>query len=140
MPTYDARKEGVYTGYIYKGCTEKTVIDRETGEERPAWVWRFQDPADELSTGEIAKFTNTSLQSKNSNAYKMAAGIMGRPLQPGDDTEVNIGKAYDIVYGPNQAGTLGVTSVIASKAAAPAPSPLIVHDDGTPAGTLPELP
>ncbi len=123
MPTYNARTAGIYRNYIYQGCTEKTLTDQETGEEQVRWLWRFQDPADPTTVGEVAKFTGTSLQSPNSNAYKMASGIVGRKLQPGDDTEKYIGQPYDVVYGPNQAGNLTITSVV--KAAGEAINPVL---------------
>lgn len=112
MPTYSARTAGIYRNFIYMGCVEKTLTDQETGEEQVRYLWRFQDPADSTTAGEIAKFTGTSLQSPNSNAHKMAAGIVGRKLQPGDDTETFVGSLYDVVYGPNQAGNLTITGVV----------------------------
>ncbi len=53
----------------------------------------------------------------------MASGIVGRKLQPGDDTEAFIGQAYDVVYGPNQAGNLTITSV--AKAQTEAANPVL---------------
>ncbi len=111
MPTYQSRVAGIYRA-TYIGCQEKKLIDQETGEEQDRYLWRFQEVSDPLTTGEIAKFTTTNMQSPNSNAHKMAAGIVGRKLQPGDDTEQYIGQVYDVVYGPNQAGNLTITSVV----------------------------
>jgi hypothetical protein len=51
----------------------------------------------------------------------MASGIVGRKLQPGDDTEKHIGQAYDVVYGPNQAGNLTITSVVKAQTVADNP-------------------
>ena len=145
MPTYQARTAGIYRNFIYTGCVEKKLIDQETGEEQERLLWRFQDPNDPTTQGEIAKFTGTSLQSANSNAHKMAAGIVGRKLQPGDDTEQYVGQRYDVVYGPNQAGNLTITSVVKAEAqpaavapttAAPEPS----HVEFTPADAALEPP
>jgi len=111
MPTFHARVAGIYRA-TYQGCKEITFADNDTGEAVTRWVWKFQEVADPLSTGEIDKITGTSMQSPNSNAHKMAAGIVGRKLQPGDDTEQYIGQVYDVVYGPNQAGNLTITSVV----------------------------
>ncbi len=122
MPTYNARTAGIFRA-TYLGAQEKKLVDQETGEEQDRLLWRFQDVTDPLTTGEIAKFTGTSLQSPNSNAHKIAAGIVGRKLQPGDDTEAYIGQVYDVVYGPNQAGNLTITSVV--KVAAETVNPVL---------------
>ena len=111
MPVYQSRLAGIYRAR-YVGCTEKTVVDQETGEERLLFLWRFQEVSDPLTTGEISKFTSTNLQNTNANAHIMAAGIMGRKLQAGDDTETKVGQLYDVVYGPNRAGNLTITSVV----------------------------
>lgn len=143
MPTYKERSQGIYRAR-YVGCDEKTLTDQETGEEQVRWLWRFQEVSDPATTGEIAKFTGTSLRSPNSNAYKMAVGIVGRPLQPNDDTEVNIGQLYDVVYGQNQAGNLTITNVIrVAEAPATPQEPASIPVASAPApsdGTLPDLP
>lgn len=120
MPTYNARTAGIYRNFAYLGCQERTLTDADTGEDQPRLLWRFQDPDDSTTVGELSKWTGTSLASANSNAHKMAAGIMGRKLQPGDDTETMVGQRYDVVYGPNQAGNLTITSVV--RVAAPVAS------------------
>ena len=110
MPSYEERKSGIYRT-TYTGC--KTVeFDNEAGGKDVRWCWVFQEVADPTTAGQIDKFTGTSLKSANSNANKIASGLMGRKLQDGDDTEVNIGGLYDVVYGPNQAGNLTITSVV----------------------------
>jgi len=111
MATYTERAAGIYRA-TYVGQIEKPFTDQETGETEVRWIWKFQEIADPLTSGQIDKITGTSLQSPNSNAYKMAAGIVGRKLQPGDDTEAFVGQVYDVVYGPNQAGNLTITSVV----------------------------
>ena len=132
MPIYKERAAGIYRA-TYLGCEDKSFTDKETGEEVTKWLWRFQETADPLSTGELALFTNRSMRSPNSNAYKMATGILGHKPQPGDDTEAMVGQTYDVVYGPNQAGNLAITSVVKVNAE-PVPVP------ATPAVPLPELP
>ena len=125
MPTYAERTAGIYRAK-YVGCQSKTFTDPDTGEQDERWIWRFQEVNDPLSTGEISKITGTSLQSANSNAHKLASGIVGRKLQPGDDTEDYVGQIYDVVYGPNQVGNLTITSVVRvapEAAAAPAAEP-----------------
>lgn len=144
MPTYQARTAGIYRAR-YAGCSEKTYTNEQTGEEEPRYLWRFQDVNDPLTTGEIAKFTSTNMTNSAANAHIMATGIMGRKLQPGDDTETMIGQLYDVVYGPNKAGNLTITSVVRvqeTPAAAtpepvvpPAPAPGPVNGEA-----LPELP
>jgi len=111
MATYTERAAGIYRAK-YVGQIEKPFTDQETGETEVRWIWKFQEVADPTTAGQIDKITGTSLQSPNSNAYKMAAGIVGRKLQPGDDTEAFVGHLYDVVYGPNQAGNLTITSVV----------------------------
>jgi len=114
MPVYTERPAGTYRAK-YLGCVEKTLTDKDTNEEVVRWLWRFQELSDPTTVGEIAKFTGTSLQSANSNAYKMATGILGRKPQPGDDTEKHIGDVYDLFYGPNQAGNLTIMGVVPAK-------------------------
>jgi hypothetical protein len=111
MPVYTERAAGTYRAK-YLGCAEKTLTDKETNEEVVRWLWRFQELSDPATTGELAKFTGTSMQSPNSNAYKMATGILGHKPQPGDDTETHIGEVYDLFYGPNQAGNLAIIGVV----------------------------
>ena len=111
MPTYSERTAGIYR-CTYSGWTDLNYIDKETGEDQHRWVWRFQEVSDPATTGQIDKITGTSLNSPNSNAYKIASGIVGRKLQPGDDTEAHVGQLYDVVYGPNQAGNLTITGVV----------------------------
>jgi hypothetical protein len=123
MPTFKAREAGIYRA-TYQGCRDLTYTDKQTGEDETRWVWKFQEVNDPLSTGEIEKLTGTSMQSQNSNAYIMAAGIVGRKLQPGDDTEAHIGELYDVVYGPNRMGTLTITSVVKVAGATTAPAPV----------------
>lgn len=111
MPTYSERTAGIYR-CRYIGWSDLNYVDKETGEDQHRWVWRFQELADPTTVGQIDKITGTSLASPNSNAYKMAAGIVGHKLQPGDDTEKHVGELYDVVYGPNQAGNLTIVSVV----------------------------
>lgn len=111
MPVFSARTAGIYRAR-YIGCVEKPFTNKDTGEDEPRFVWKFQETADTTTAGQIDKITGTSMVSPNSNAYKMAAGIVGRPLQPGDDTEAYVGRLYDVVYGPNQAGNLTITAVM----------------------------
>jgi hypothetical protein len=142
MATYTERAAGIYR-CTYTGQIERTFTDQETGAEELRWIWKFQEISDPLTTGQIDKITGTSLQSPNSNAYKMAAGIVGRKLQPGDDTETFIGQQYDVVYGPNQAGNLTITSVVKAQATAPASAAVSVASvaaEITSTGVLPELP
>ena len=142
MPTYQARKAGIYRA-TYTGCSERTFTNKETGEDEIALLWRFQSVDDPLTTGEMSKWTRTSLRSPNSNAHILAAGVMGRKLQPGDDTETMVGELYDVVYGPNQAGNLAITSVV-KVAATPAPLKVIPPDPENDlperVGVLPDLP
>jgi hypothetical protein len=114
MPVYTERSAGSYT-CTYLGCTEKMMQDGNTGEEELRWIWRFQDVNDPTSAGQIDKITGTSLKSTNSNAYKMAAGILGHKPEPGEDTETHIGETYSVIYGLNQAGNLTITAVAPSK-------------------------
>ncbi len=137
MPVYSERSAGIYRT-TYRGCETKKLTDQETGEEQDRLLWRFQEINDTTTVGEIAKFTGTSLQSPNSNAYKIAAGIVGRKLQPGDDTETFVGQQYDVVYGPNQAGNLTITSDVKVKEN-PSPSQVESHGDQEPAD-VPLLP
>jgi len=130
MPTFNSRVAGIYPA-IYKGCKEMTFTDKDTGEDETRWVWKFQEVADPLSTGEIDKITGTSMSSPNSNAYIIAAGIVGRKLQPGDDTEKFIGQVYDVVYGPNRAGNLTITSVVRKTPAEAPAAPELTTVPGT---------
>lgn len=128
MPTYRERTAAIYR-CTFLGTTEKDMQNTETGLDEPRWIWRFQEIADPTSAGQIDKITGTSLKSPNSNAYKMASGIMGRKLEANDDTDTMIGRVYDVVYGPNQAGNLTITQVMsvgpaASSAVVPAQSPV----------------
>ena len=132
MPIYRERAQGIYRA-AYLGCEDKSFTDKESGEEVTKWLWRFQEVADPLTTGEISLFTNRSMRSPNSNAYKMATGILGHKPQPGEDTEDHRGELYDVVYGPNQAGNLAITSVVRVAAQEPAQVPVA-------AGPAPELP
>lgn len=121
MPIYRERTAGIYR-CTFGGTTDKDM-PTEGGEMEPRWIWRFQDVNDPTTTGMIDKITGTSLQSPNSNAHKMAAGVVGRKLQADDDTDTYIGRTYDVVYGPNQAGNLTITSVIAVGAGDSQPAP-----------------
>ena len=114
MPIYTERSAGTYRA-TYLGCIDKTLTDKDTNEEVIRWLWRFQEVADPATTGELSKFTGTSMQSANSNAHRMAAGIIGRKPQPGDDTETHVGEVYDVMYGPNQVGNLTIIGVVKVK-------------------------
>jgi hypothetical protein len=111
MPVYSERIAGIYR-CTYMGCVERQFTNADSGMLEDRFIWRFQEVGDLTTVGQIDKITGTSLQSGNSNAHKMASGIVGRKLQPGDDTELYIGQVYDVVYGPNQAGNLTITSVV----------------------------
>lgn len=141
MPTYQARTAGIYRAR-YVGCSERTLTDQDTGEEQQRYLWRFQEINDPLTTGEISKWTSTNMQNANANAHKIAAGIMGRKLQPGDDTETMVGQLYDVVYGPNQAGNLTITSVVRVVDAAPsqAAEAVVPPTVAPQPAALPELP
>jgi hypothetical protein len=132
MPTYRERTPGIYR-CTYLGCTEKDM-PVDDGPDEPRWIFRFQEVSDPTSAGQIDKITGTSLKSPNSNAYKIAAGLIGRKLQADDDTETMVGGLYDVVYGPNQAGNLTITSVVRVTAGAPATAPVAeeVADDALP--------
>lgn len=111
MPVYQERKAGIYPSK-YLGCDERTVTDNETGEEVVRWLWRFQELSDQTSAGEISKWTGTSMRSANSNAYKIASGILGHKPEPGDDTEKHVGQTFNVVYDRNQAGNLTITNIL----------------------------
>lgn len=111
MPVYRERTPGIYR-CKFLGTDARDMMNAETQQEEPRWIWKFQELADPTSAGQIDKITGTSLRSPNSNAYKMASGIMGHKLQADDDTDDRIGAIYDVVYGPNQAGNLTITSVV----------------------------
>ncbi len=111
MPTYNARTAGIYRAR-FLGTKEHSFENEETHELEPRWMWRFQEVSDPTTVGEISKWTGTNMKSANANAHKIASGIVGRKLQPGDDTDQYIGGLYDVVYGPNQGGTLTITSVV----------------------------
>jgi hypothetical protein len=106
MPSYTARKAGIYRAK-YLGCTERTVTD-DDGTEKVMWLWSWQEVTDPTTAGVLSRFTGTSLQSKNSNAYKIAAGILSDDPHNGADTEAHVGELYDVIYMPNQAGNLAV--------------------------------
>ena len=131
MPKYAERAAGIYR-CTFQGTDEREFTDKDTGEPVPRWVWKFQEVADSTTFGFIDQITGTSLKSANSNAYKLAAGVLGHKLQPGDDTDTAIGAIVDVVYGPNQAGNLAVTSVVrvgaqnAPQAATAAPAAPVV--------------
>jgi hypothetical protein len=110
-PVYRERTAGIYRS-TFLGTTDVEFTDADTGEKQERWDWQFQEVADPSSTGLISRMTPRSLRSPNSNAYKFASGIMGRKLQPEDDTDTMKGQVYDVVYGPNQAGNLAITSVV----------------------------
>jgi hypothetical protein len=138
MPTYQERSAGIFR-CTYLGSEERDMTNPETQQEEPRWIWKFQEKADPTSAGQIDKITGTSLKSPNSNAYKIASGLMGRKLQPGDDTD-------DVVYGPNQAGNLTITSVVraggaqggaAAGIAAPGPSEAVTDPTALPVGDVP---
>jgi hypothetical protein len=148
MPIYQERAQGTYR-CTYTGCKDVTFTDEDTGEEQARWRWSFQEVTDPLTTGEISKFTGRSMKSPNSNAYKIAAGILGHKPAPGDDTEAHVGQLYDVWYGPNQAGNLTIVGVVRVPAeAVPVPPPAPAPSNGAAAtppapvdmGTLPELP
>lgn len=111
MPKYTERTQGIYR-CTFLGTEERAMLNPETQTEEDRYIWKFQEKADPTSAGQLDKITGTSLRSPNSNAYRIASGLMGRKLQPGDDTDTMIGKEYDVVYGPNQAGNLTITSVV----------------------------
>ena len=138
MPIYSERAAGTYRA-TYLGCIEKTLTDTETTEEVIRWLWRFQELSDPTSVGELAKFTGTSMQSPNSNAHRMAAGILGHKLTAGDNTETRVGEVYDVFYAPNQAGTLTIMGVVPVKDATVAPAPAGATETGEPAEVA-ELP
>lgn len=135
MPVYRERAAGIYRAK-YVGCKDTTFTDQDTGEVQDRWRWVFQEVADPATTGELSKITPRSMKSANSNAYKMAAGILGHKPQPDDDTEAMVGQLYDVVYGENQAGNLTITNVVLVKGEAPAQSPA----PSVAAGAVPELP
>ena len=89
----------------------RAFTNNETNVQEPRWDWQFQSVADPSSRRDL-RDDATSLRSPNSNAYKFATGIMGRKLQPEDDTDSTSGRLYDVVYGPNQDGKLTITSVV----------------------------
>lgn len=143
-PIYSERAAGIYRA-TYRGMIEKEMTNPDTQELEPRWIWRFQEVKDPTTVGEIDKITGTSMKSPNSNAYKMAAGIVGHKLAPGDDTEQFVGSLYDVVYGPNQAGNLTITSVVkvgTDQLAEAMPIPAAPAPVAAPvaAGALPELP
>ena len=138
MPVYKERAAGIYRS-TYKGCTDTTFTDQDTGEVQDRWRWTFQEIADPATTGEMSKITPRSMKSPNSNAYKMATGILGHKPNPGDDTETHVGQVYDVVYGPNQAGNLTITSVVRVNDA-PVAQAAAVPLAPQPAAALPELP
>lgn len=111
MVKYATRVAGIYRAR-YVGTTDKKLTDQETGDEVTRWLHVFQEVDDSTTVGEISKFTGTDPKSGNSNAHKMLSGIMGRKLQDGDDTDSMIGRLYDVVWGPNQAGNLTITQVV----------------------------
>jgi len=111
MVSYRTRTAGIYRAR-YTGTSVRELDNAETGEKDVRWLWTFQEVADTTTAGEISKWTGTDPKSPNSNAHKMLAGVMGRKPQDGDDTDTQIGKLYDVVYGPNQAGNLTITSVV----------------------------
>ena len=114
MPKYTERPAGIYRAK-FTGTDEKEFEDAETGEKNLRWIWKFQAVDDPTSAGQIDKITGTSLRSPNSNAYRIASGIVGHKLGPGDDTDDYVGQLYDVMYGPNQAGNLTITGVVAAK-------------------------
>jgi hypothetical protein len=111
VPKYTERAAGIYR-CTFTGTDERDMMNPETGQEEPRYIWKFQEVADPTSAGQLDKITGTYMKSPNSNAYKIASGLMGRKLQPDDDTDTCIGQVYDVVYGPNQAGNLTITSVV----------------------------
>ena len=111
MPIYRERAAGIYRSK-FLGTDERDMTNPESGVEERRWIWKFQELADPTSAGQIDKITGTSMKSANSNAYKIATGLLGRKPGPGDDTDSCIGRIYDVVYGPNQAGNLTITSVV----------------------------
>jgi hypothetical protein len=137
MPSYTARKAGIYRAK-YLGCVERTVTD-DDGTEKVMWLWSWQEVADPTTAGVLSRFTGTSLQSKNSNAYKLAAGILSDDPHNGADTEAHVGELYDVIYMPNQAGNLAVIGCTAvngqpmmapeDKAAAMAADPTAATDE-----------
>lgn len=135
-PTYRERTQGIYR-CRYIGWREVQFPDKETGEQITRWSWSFQEVADPSTAGVIEQLTGTSLRSPNSNAYKIASGIIGRKLQADDDTEDHIGALCDVVYGPNQAGNLAITQVIRVQDAA---SPSETAATAAPAAVVTEAP
>jgi hypothetical protein len=144
MVSFRTRVAGIYRAR-YTGTSVRTLTDQDTGDEVQKWLWLFQEVADSTTAGEVSKWTGTDPKSPNSNAHKMLAGVMGRKPQDGDDTDTMVGKLYDVVYGPNQAGNLTITSVVLvaepsqpvqdapEAAAAPQVAPVTAEADGGPA-------
>jgi hypothetical protein len=125
MPSYEERKPGIYRAR-YVGWSEVEFDNEETGGKDKRWAWKFQEVADPTTAGEMTKYTGTSLKSANSNARKIATGLMGGVFESGHDTETHVGELYDVVYGPNQAGNLTITSVVR-----------VTEDKGVPTGDIP---
>jgi hypothetical protein len=124
MVSFRTRVAGIYRAR-YDGTSVRELDDQDTGEKVSRWLWIFS----EVSTGdEISKWTGTDPRSPNSNAHRMLAGVMGRKPQDGDDTDTMTGRLYDVVYGPNQAGNLTITSVV------------LVQDAAQPAQDAPQQP
>src|SRR5678816_309282 len=132
MPTYEVRKEGIYRAR-YEGCREKLFEDPKTGEKELRLIWTFQDVKDASPNGTIDKITGTSMKSPNSNAHKIARGLFGGTMLPGVDTETNVGKEYDVWWGPNQEGNLTIVNVVAvgDTSVGPATSPAPAVPDPT---------
>jgi hypothetical protein len=139
VPAYQERKAGIYRS-TFTGTHDRSFTNPETNEEEARWLWTFQEKADPTTAGVIDALTGTSLRSANSNAYKIASGIVGRKLEPGDDTDDYVGREYDVVWGPNKNGRLTITAVVpvqdAPQAAQDAPGAPITEG----VAPIPDLP
>ena len=142
MAKYTERAAGVYPAKFVKLDENYEITDRETKEQVIRWRWVFQDVNDPTTAGELDTLSSPGFRPR-SNGLKFLTGMLGGPPPADFDTDTLLGQVFDVTYGPNQNGTLTVTSVTRRRGT---PSPEAIPTpvaaglppvDTTPPGDLP---
>jgi hypothetical protein len=113
MPEFKDRGPGTYPSKFVALDENYEITDKETNEQVIRWRWVFQEVADPTTMGEMDTLTTPGFRPR-SNGLKFFTGMLGRPPQPGDNTDDLIGQVFDVTYGPNMNGRLTITNVIKS--------------------------
>ena len=135
MVAYKERAPGVYRA-VFKGVTDRTITNRETGEESAMWLWRWQETGDDTTAGELDTLTSPHFKSR-SNGLRLLTGMLGRAPTEADNTEDLEGQEFDVVYGPNQNGRYTVTGATRPQSNPTSVVAGLPAVDTTPPGDLP---